>query len=245
MLTATARKHIVRALRSALAIREIQAVLIMENHRNEWQLAGLDGDLRGIKALVIDNADHGVASLFLDKGRGYEGVGVSLRVESDTMTRWRRMPQDDAYAIAAEIIGNLYKPTIIEETSPVAANDDLDDGFYDMGPVPESRHFDWTDGTVRSVEIAASGDHVVAQVDLDEGGSKAMAMFPLMSDVHCLLEYATSRVDRYARLCVGRVNMFDDDVPAGFDRTMPVLDMIIPQEEALRIARTYRLRRAA
>lgn len=243
MLTATARKHIIRALRSALSIREIQAVLIIEDPRNEWQIAGIEGDLRGIKALVIDNVDHGLASLFLDKGRGYEGVGVSLRVGDDEMVRWRRMPQDDAYAIAAEIAGNLYEPPVV--TVDPANDDDADDTIYDMGPVPESRDYKWLDGTLRRVGIASSGDHVVALVDLDDGGPKTMAMFPLFSDVQSLLEYASGRIGRHARLCVGSVNIFDEDVPAGFDRSMPVLDMIVPQENALRIARSRSLRQAA
>ena len=238
MLTATARKHIVRALRSALRIRESQAVAIMETHRNDWQLEGISGDVRGIKALVYDKGDHGVAGLYLDSGRGFEGTGVDLRVEADDMKRWRSLPQDEAFAIAVEIAANMYQPTYgVQVEDELLPEEEMDIMF---GQAPEPRDFKWMDGTINRVSMASTGDHVVALVDLEDGTRKTMGMIPLFSDAAGLLAYASERVGTSSRLSVGRINAFDQNAPAGYDRSMPLLDMIVPHGEVRGLVRSMR-----
>ena len=129
------------------------------------------------------------------------------------------------------------------EAAAEAMNDNLlPDEEMDrvFGPVPESRDYQWTDGTVVRADLASSDDHVVVLVDLADGTRKAMAMFPLLSGTADLLAYVSGRINQPARLCVGRVNAFDNAVPAGFDRSMPVLDMIVDQSDVPGLVQLYR-----
>lgn len=246
MITSTARKHIVRALRDALRIREPHAREILDVIRNDIALNMLGGtDMRTVKALVVSSSEPTpTVQLYVDGGQGYEFTGVTLRLVHEDLDRWNALPVEEAYAIAADVHANRGPElTAADERTAAemaAANDDeptdLDDVF---GPVPEPRDYQWMDGTVSRVDLASSGDHVVALVDLADGSAKTMAMFPLFTGPEGLLAYAREQVGVPARLSVGRVNIFDNDVPAGFDRSMPVLDMIVRQRDVPGLVRLY------
>ncbi len=252
MITATARKHIIRALRQALRIRECTAREILEVIRNENALRLLEGrDMRTVKALVCASSEPSpTACLYVDDGQGYERTGVSLRLTYEDLDRWNVLSLEDAYAIAGEISANagpelraLDERLAAESAQAIAANDDmLPEEAMDavFGPVPESRSYEWMDGTVLRADVASSDDHVVALVELADGERRTMAMFPLFSGVADLASYAIGKVGMPARLCVGRVNAFDNDVPAGFDRSMPVLDMIVDRRDVPGLVRLYR-----
>lgn len=241
MITATARKHVVRALRDALRIRESRAREIVSTIFNENALRLLgDTDMRTVKALVCNGGDLSpTVHLYVNNGQGYEFTGVVLSLVYEDLDRWNVLPIEEAYAIAGEIHENRgpqltsaderMAAEINEETEArEAANDDMSIDLDDVfGPVPENRNYQWVGGTVSSADLAPMGDHVLAVVDLADGTRQTMAMFPLFSGPEDLLAYARQQVGVSARLSVGRVNMFDENVPAGFDRSMPVLDMIV------------------
>lgn len=243
MITSTARKHVVRALRDALRVNMRQAGEIVTTIRNENALRLLGStDMRTVKALVINSSEPTpTVSLYVDGGQGYEHTGITLGLVYEDLDRWNALPIEEAYAIAADIHANRGPEMIAAddrmaaEAAAEAMNDNglLPEEEMDrvFGPIPESREYEWMNGTVRRASLASSDDHVVTLVELADGTRKTMAMFPLFTAPADLLTYATSVIDVPARLSVGRVNIFDDDVPAGFDRSMPVLDMVVPERD--------------
>lgn len=252
MITSTARKHITRSLRDALRLNMRDAGEILTTIRNENSLCLLgDTDMRTVKALISNGcSDRPTVGLYVDGGQGYEYTGVELSVTAADVARWNALGLDEAYAIAADVHANrgplmqAADDRMAAEAAAEAMNDNdlLPDEMMDQafGPIPESRDYQWTNGTVVRADMASSDDHVVVLVDLADGTRKTMAMFPLFSDAADLLSYATGRINQPARLCVGRVNAFDNAVPAGFDRSMPVLDMIVDQSDVPGLVQLYR-----
>lgn len=236
MITATARKHIVRALREALRIREGHAREILTTIRNAIALDLLGNtDMRTVKALVINCMETSpTIQLYVDAGQGYEFTGVSLHLVYEDLDRWNKLSLEEAYAIAADVHNNrgpemtaaddLLAAEMTKEVMDALPEEEMDRLF---GKAPEARDYKWVNGKVQSAELAPAGDHVVTQVALDDGTNTSMAMFALFGTPADLLAYASEQLDIPARLCVSNISVFDKDVPAGFDRSMPVLDMIV------------------
>lgn len=241
MITATARKHVVRALREALRIREGQAGALVDSWDNSFAIGLDDADLRGVKAMVVEGGDGGSfprASLYLDKGRGYEALGVDIQLDDEHLARWRAMPNDEARAIGNEIMDRLHVPRI---TPRAFDNDDmLPEEMMNavFGPVPEPRDWKWVEGMVLSAEVAASGDHVVATVLVD-GVETEMTMIPVLNGAHGTRVAMLERIGVPGRLCVGRLNAFDHDHPAGIDRSRPLLDMFVAERDVPGLTRLY------
>ena len=92
MITATARKHVVRALREALRIREGQAGALVDSWDNSFAIGLVDADLRGVKAMVLEGCDgiveYGAEQIGFRCGRQQVWVrGKNLRlvrVEEDS-----------------------------------------------------------------------------------------------------------------------------------------------------------------
>lgn len=249
MLTATGHRHVVRALKTALRIRESHARHIMESMRNQWLLDMIEGDMRSARFVVSSGSNNGrrdMATLYVDAGRGYDATPLWLMLDPEDMVRWNALALEDAYEIAAEIEAGRSQDAIDadDRLAAEAANDDFPDLDAIYGPVTweTPRPYEWIDGKVLRADVASAGDHVVTLVELAGGERRAMAMFPLFSDVADLLKYATGKVGVRARLCVERVTAFDDDVPPGFDRSMPVLSMVMRERD---LPSVTGLRRAA
>lgn len=242
MITATARKNIVRALRQALRIRESQAREILETVRNENMLRMISGeDMRTVKAMVSDTGGRPQASLYADAGDGYEPTGVTLSLSEEDVSRWNLLSIEEAYAIAGEIIDNAGPVTRAADAriaAETAANDDAE-GQMDrlFGPVHENREYQWVDGTVLAAAVVV--DHVVACVRLADGTEKSMTMLPGLNDADGTLDFVSAKIGKPARLSVGRLNAFDDDHPAGVDRTLPLLSMVVLQQDVPGLARLY------
>ena len=242
MITATARKNIVRALRQALRIRESQAREILETVRNENMLRMISGeDMRTVKAMVSDTGGRPQASLYADAGDGYEPTGVTLSLSEEDVARWNVLSIEEAYAIAGEIIDNAGPVTRAADAriaAETAANDDAE-GQMDrlFGPVPENREYQWIDGTVLAAAVVV--DHVVACVRLADGTEKSMTMLPGLNDADGTLDFVSAKIGKPARLSVGRLNAFDDDHPANVDRTLPLLSMVVLQQDVPGLARLY------
>jgi hypothetical protein len=107
-----------------------------------------------------------------------------------------------------------------------------------FGPVPEPRDWKWVEGTVLSAVVAASGDHVVATVLVDDVETE-MTMIPVLNDAPGMLISIGCRIGVPARLCVGRLNAFDDNHPAGIDRSRPLLDMVVAERDVPALARHF------
>lgn len=255
MITATARKHVVRALREALRIRESHAREILAVIRNENALRLLgDTDMRTVKALVCPSSEPTpTVGLYVDAGQGYENTGVELRLIYEDIQRWRDLPLEEAYAIA-DAIADAAGPglraldeRLAAETQAtedrLEADDILPEEEMDavFGLVPEPRDYVWAEGRIVRADVASSGDHVVALVDLADGTRKTMAMFAVFGTPAELLSSLSDRIGVDGRLCVGRVNAFDEgrDIPAGFDRSMPLLEMAVAVRDVPGIARLY------
>lgn len=242
MITATARKHVVRALREALRIREGQAGAIVDTWTNTFAIGLVDADLRGVKAMVVEGGDGGSfprASLYLDKGQGYEALGVDIELGDEDLLRWRALPMDEARAIGIEIMDRLHVPRI---TPRAFDNDDdmlpeemMDDVF---GPVPEPRDWKWVEGIVLSAVVAPSGDHVVANV-LVEDVETQMTIIPVLNGAQGTRVAMLERIGVPGRLCVGRLNAFDHDHPAGIDRSRPLLDMFVAERDVPALTRQF------
>jgi len=243
MITATARKNIVRALRQALRIRESQARAILETVRNENMLRMISGeDMRTVKAMVSDTGGRPQASLYADGGDGYEPTGVTLSLGEEDVARWNLLSIEEAYAIAGEIIDNAGPVTRAADAriaAENAANDDDAETQMDrlFGPVPENREYQWVDGTVIAAAVVV--DHVVACVRLADGTEKSMTMLPGLNDADGTLDFVSAKIGKPARLSVGRLNAFDDDHPAGVDRSLPLLSMVVLQQDVPGLARLY------
>ena len=155
MITATARTHVVRALREALRIRESHAREILAVIRNENALRLLgDTDMRTVKALVCPSSEPTpTVGLYVDAGQGYENTGVELRLIYEDIERWRALPLEEAYAIAGEISDNagpelraIDERLAVEmqavedrlEAGDILPEDEMDAAF---GPVPEPRDY--------------------------------------------------------------------------------------------------------
>lgn len=253
MITSTARKHVIRALRDALRVNMRHAGEIVATIRNENALRLLGStDMRTVKALVINSAERlPTVNLYVDGGQGYEFTGVALGLTIEDLDRWNALSLEDAYAIAADVHDNrgpLMRAADDRMAAEAAAeafndNDLLPEEEMDrvFGPIPEPRDWKWVDGEILSAE--RHDDHVRVGVRLADAEYTDMTMVPLFGTPADLVEYALSVSNVPARLCVARLSSFDHDLPAGADRSLPVLDMVVPQSEVPALVRS--LRRAA
>jgi hypothetical protein len=228
MITATARKHIVSALRQALRINQSDATAILDTVRNWNMLDLLDGPMHGVIA-VVGETPRPSADLYRDEGHGYRLIG-SLLLGMDDMRRWRLLDMVEAYEIAAKVAARPYV-----EPARQAANDDtlrLD--------ASERRALEWFDDA-QVCGCENKGTHV--ELDVMIGGSLTVAvMLPTVNpDMDSLTRYVMEQLGRPGSLLIGRMG----DNGIGIDPEAKVVDMILPDDARRSVAATRRNRYAA
>lgn len=235
MITATARKHIVSALRQALRLPQAEATAILDTVRNHNMLDMVDGPMHGVIA-VVGETPVPSADLYRDESRGYRFVG-SLLLTMEDLNRWKRLDMADAYAIAALVAAKPYADRRDE-----AANDDHAFGLDGQaGSTTTPRKLDWVDDA-QVCGCENKGSHIEMDVMIGSRlGTAIMLPSPLNPDMDGLTRYVMEQLGREGSLLMGLLG--DNDL--GLDPDTSVVDMIMPDEAKRVVAATHRNRYAA